>query len=88
MVGPIKGYGGLLPSEEGKRGWLGRIDLVARKLLVVLGVIVCQPSKDHEAAIQCWKAVVLLLGVFYGCVGVPPVLPLLEPPNKNHFMRQ
>ena len=39
VVGLIKGYGGLRPSEEGRRGWLDRIDLTARKLLVALGVI-------------------------------------------------
>ena len=41
VIGPIKGYGGLQPSEEGRRGRLGRIDLTVRKLLAVLGVIGC-----------------------------------------------
>ena len=53
VVGPIKGYGGLRPSEEGSRGRLSRIDLVACKLLAALGVIGCRPSEDHETAIQC-----------------------------------
>ena len=52
VVSLIKGYGRLQPSEEGRHGRLSRIDLVARKLLVVLGVIGCRPSEDHEVAIQ------------------------------------
>ena len=39
VVGLIKGYGGLRPSKERRRGWLSRIDLVVGKLLAVLGVI-------------------------------------------------
>ena len=66
MVGPIKGYGGLRPSEEGRCGRLDRIDLVAHKLLAMLGVIGRQPSEDHEAAIQRWKSTILPLDVVYG----------------------
>ena len=51
VVGPIKGYGGLRPSEEGRHDRLGRIDLVARKLLAVLGVVGHRPYKDHQATI-------------------------------------
>ena len=40
VVGPIKGDGGLRPSEEGRHGRLERIDLATRKLLAALGVIV------------------------------------------------
>ena len=39
MVGPIEGYGGLRPPEEGRSGWLGRVDFVVRDLLTVFGVI-------------------------------------------------
>ena len=39
MVGPVKGYGGFQPPEEGRRGRSGCIDLVARDLLVALGVV-------------------------------------------------
>ena len=39
VVSLIKGYGGLRPSEEGRHGWLGHIDLVICKLLAALGVI-------------------------------------------------
>ena len=38
--------------EEGRRGRLGRIDLMVRKLLAVLGVIGRRPFEDYEAAIQ------------------------------------
>ena len=77
MVGPIKGYGGRRPLEEGRHGWLGRIDFVTRKLLVALGVVGHRPSEDHEAAIQRQKATILPLGVIYGQLGVPPMLPLI-----------
>ena len=39
MVGPIEGYGGFRPPEEGWRGWSGGIDLAACELLVTLGVV-------------------------------------------------
>ena len=39
VVGPIKGDGGLRPSEEGRCGHLGRIDLATRKLLKALGIV-------------------------------------------------
>ena len=39
MVGSIEGYGRLRPSEEGRRGRRGRIDLTACDLLAALGVI-------------------------------------------------
>ena len=66
VVGPVEGYGGLRPSKEGRRSRLGRIDLVAHKLLAMLGVIGRQPSEDHEAAIQRWKSTILPLDVVYG----------------------
>ena len=73
--------------EEGRCGKLDRIDLVARKLLAALGVIGRRPSEDHEAAIQHRKSIVLPLGIVYDQLGVPLFPPLLEPPDKNHFMR-
>ena len=39
MVGPVEGYGGFRPPEEGRRGRSGRVDLVARDLLAAFGVI-------------------------------------------------
>ena len=39
VVGLIKGYGGLRPSEEGGRGRFGCVDLAARQLLSTLGVV-------------------------------------------------
>ena len=51
VVGPIKGDGGLRPSEEGRCGRLGCIDLTARKLLAGLGVVGHRPPDDHDAAI-------------------------------------
>ena len=50
---------------------------MGRKLLAVLGVIGYRPFKDQEAAIQCWKATIVPLGVIYGRLGVPPMLPLV-----------
>ena len=38
MVGPVKGYGGFRPPEEGWRGRSGCIDFTARELLAALGV--------------------------------------------------
>ena len=77
MVGPIKGYGGLRPSEEGRRGWLGHIDLAARKLLAALGVVGHRSSKDHEATIWYWKAIILLLGIVHGGGRVLSMLPFV-----------
>ena len=71
VVGPIKGYGGLQPLEEGRHGWLDRIDLAACDLLAALGVVGSRPSEDDEAA------TVLPLGVVRGWVGVLPVLPFV-----------
>ena len=73
--------------EEGRHGWLGRIDITVRKLLAVLGVIGRWPPEDHEAAIQHQKPIVLPLGVVCGRLRLLPMLPLLEPPDKNRFMR-
>ena len=39
VVGLIKGYGGLRPPKEDRRGWFGHIDLMARELLATLGVV-------------------------------------------------
>ena len=39
MVGPVEGYGGFLPPEEGRHGRSGCIDLAVRELLATLGVI-------------------------------------------------
>ena len=77
VVGPIKGYGGLRPSEEGRRSRPDRIDLAARKLLAVLGVIGRRPSEDHEAAIQRRKSTILPLDIVCGRLRVLPVLPLV-----------
>jgi hypothetical protein len=74
VVGPIKGYGGLQPLEEGR---LGHIDLTACKLLATLGVIGCRPFEDHEAAIQHQKATVLPLSIVHGWLGVHRMLPLV-----------
>ena len=87
MVGSIKGYGGLQPSEEGRRGQVGHIDLAASELLAVLGVIGHRTSEDHEAAIQCRKAAVIPLNDVCGRLGVPLCSPLLELSDKNRFMR-
>ena len=38
MVGPVEGYGGFLPPEEGRHGRSGCIDLAVRDLLKPLGV--------------------------------------------------
>ena len=38
MVGPVEGYGGLRPPEEGRCGRLGRVNLAACDLLKVFGV--------------------------------------------------
>ena len=37
MVGPVKGYGGFRPPEEGRRGRSGYIDLAVHDLLAALG---------------------------------------------------
>ena len=39
MVGPVEGYGGFRPPEEGRRGRSSCIDLTARDLLTPLGVV-------------------------------------------------
>ena len=49
MVGPIEGYGGLRPPEEGRCGRLGRVGR--------------RSSEYHKAAVRHRKAAVLLLGV-------------------------
>ena len=77
VVGPIKGYGGLRPSEEGRRGQFGRIDLAARELLAVVGVVGCRSSEDHETAIQCRKVAVFPLGVIYSWDRILPVFPFV-----------
>ena len=77
MVNPIKGYDGLRPSEVGRRGQLFRTDLMACKLLAVLGVVGHRPSEDHEAALQHRKSAVHPLGVICGRLGLLPMLPLI-----------
>ena len=78
VVGLIKGYARLRPSEESRHGRLGHIDLTARKLLVALGVIGRRPSEDHEAAIRHRKVTVFPLGIIHGQVRVLPVLPFVR----------
>ena len=39
MVGPVEGYGGFRPPEEGRRGRSGCIDLTACDLLTPFGVV-------------------------------------------------
>ena len=39
VVGPIEGYSGLSPLEEGRCGRFGSIDLAMRDLLAALGVV-------------------------------------------------
>ena len=39
MVGPVEGYGGFRPPEEGRRGRSGRVDLAVRDLLAAFGII-------------------------------------------------
>jgi hypothetical protein len=77
MVRPVKGDGGLRPPEERGRGWLDRVDLVARELLAMLGVISRHPTEDHEVSIYCRKAASLLLGVVRHWLWLPSLVPLL-----------
>ena len=39
MVSLVEGYGGFRPSEEGRRGRFGRVDLAAHDLLATFGVV-------------------------------------------------
>ena len=92
VVGLIKGYGGLRPSEEDRHDRFGRINIAARELLAVLGLIGHRPSEDHEAAIQRQKSIVLPLGVVCGRLGLLPMLPLIGASiqglrDKNRFIR-
>ena len=56
---------------------MGRVDFAACDLLMVFGVIGRRSSEDHKAAVWCWKATVLLLGVIRSGGRFLPLLPLV-----------
>jgi hypothetical protein len=49
------------PVEEGWRGWLNGVDILALQLALAPRVIGCGTTKDHEVVVDDRKVIVLLL---------------------------
>jgi hypothetical protein len=74
--------------EEGGCGWLDRVDHTVHKLLAALGVISRYSTEDHEATRHLQEGALLLPSVVLRGVGLLLLIPLLEPPDRNCFMRE
>jgi hypothetical protein len=73
--------------EEGGHGWLNHVDLAVHKLLAALGVVSCCSTEDHEATRRLQEGALFLPSVVLQGVGLL-LIPLLEPADRNRFMRK